>query len=242
MKFQLIPIVLISVFSMISCTSSGTGTSTGGLVDLRSNETLSIEIELEAPKWNSPPELEITIDKELIGYYTRNSKPGKLVERATVLTPDKQLLFTITSSLDNEGRTVKIRNIEKKEGMIRAPYSPSAPIVADVDLFEWPYSIGSGYARKAGADGYRHRQWIIVDEMGLAMVIETKVWKDDFRDAVVATTELTSRHDEILLFSTLSVVFGELDAADRDREAQERAIGQVTDEARKDSGFSIGTF
>jgi hypothetical protein len=76
---------------MISCTSSSGGTSTGGLVDLRSNETLCVEIELETPAWYSPPELEIAIDKELIGYYTRNSKPEKLAGRATVLTPDKQL-------------------------------------------------------------------------------------------------------------------------------------------------------
>jgi hypothetical protein len=75
--------------------------------------------------------------------------------------------------------------------------------------------------------------------MGLAMVIETKVWKDDFRDAVVATPKLTSRRDEILLFSTLSVVFGELYASDRDREAQERAMGPLTDEAVRDSGFKF---
>ena len=238
MSIRSIAMVIIVVTILVSCVSTGTG----GLVDLRSDETLSVEIELEEPAWDSPPELEILADNELIGYYTRSSKPGKLVDTATVLTPDRELLFTITSSLDDHGREVLIRDAENVEGRIRAAYSPSAPVFADIDLFGWPYAMKSGYARKAGAEGYRHRQWIITDEWGPAFILETKVWADDYRDAVAATAELASREDEILLFSTLSIVFMELDAADRAREAQERAAGQVMDEARKDSGFSIGGF
>lgn len=238
--------VMLPVFAMISCTSSesggDSGTGVGGLIDLRSYESLSMEIELEVPKWNSPPNLEILIDGEAAGYYTRDSKPGKLIDIATVLDLEERLLFTVESSNNDEGREIVIVDSQGKTGTLRAPYAPSASVTAEVDLFGWPYRMGSGYARKAGADGYRHRQWILVDSAGIAMINESKVWNDNRRDAVMATPEFVSRKDEVLLFSLLSVVFGELDTADRDREIQQRALGQLTDEARKDSGFSFDVF
>jgi hypothetical protein len=221
--------VIVGVAVLASCAGSSSGVGVGGLIDLRSFESLSIEIELQKPKWNSPALLEILRDDEVIGYYTRSSKTGKLIETATVHGPDRNRIFTIHSSLDKEGR-------------ISAPHSPSAAAPAEVDLFDWGYSMGSGYAREAGADGYRHRQWMIADSSGLAMVFETKIWKDNFRETLKATMELASRQEELLLFSTVAVVFRELDAIDREREAQERAMGQLTDEAMKDSGFKFDVF
>jgi hypothetical protein len=242
MKIFRVAAVIVGVAVLASCAGSSSGVGVGGLIDLRSFESLSIEIELEKPKWNSPPLLEILKDDEVIGYYTRSSKAGKLIEMATVHGPDRNRIFTIHSSLDKEGRNLMILDENNKEGRISAPYSPSAAAPAEVDLFDWGYSMGSGYARKAGADGYRHRQWMIADSSGLAMVIETKIWKDDFRETLMATVELASRQDELLLFSTVAVVFRELDAIDREREAQERAMGQVTDQAMKDSGFKFDVF
>ena len=233
-----IALTLVGAMMLGACISS----STGGLTDLRSDEVLTIEIELEKPKWNPQPELEILADGNQIGYYTRSSKPGKIVDTATVLDAGKNLLFTIYSRIEDDDRMVTISDKDNREARISAPYSPSAPVMADVDLFDWPYSLRSGYARKAGTEGSRHRQWIFSNADGAAeMVIETKVWVDDFRAAVMVNSSLMSRRDELLLFSVLSVVFEELDAVDRAREAQERAAGQVMDEARKDSGFSFGT-
>ncbi len=234
--FKVALFLMVSGALLASCASTGSGR----LLDLRSDENLTLEIELEKPKWNSPPELEILAGGDLTGYYTRSSKPGKLIETATVLDSDKNLLFTIQSGLDDKGRKLTIIDAGGKEGRISAPYSPSVPVTAEAELFDWPYALHSGYARKAGAEGYRHRQWIFSDQGRPVFVVETKIWKDDFREKVMAEFGLTAGKEELLLFSTLAVVFRELDAADRAREAQERAAGQVMDKSRKDSGFSLG--
>jgi len=223
---------------LVSCASTGSDR----LLDLRKNEFLTVEIELEKSKWNSPPELEILADGKLIGYYTRSGKPGKLVDTATVPDTEKNLIFSVQSALDDEGRKIIITDTAGGEARISAPSSPSAPVSAEADLFGWPIVLYSGYARKAGAEGYRHRQWIFAEQGVPVFVIETKIWKDDFREKVLADIGLNARQEELLLFSTLVVVFRELDAADRYREAQERAAGQLMDEARKDSGFSLSTF
>ncbi len=136
---------LIVIVVLTSCAGSSTGVGVGGLIDLRSFESLAIEIELEKPKWNSPPLLEILKDDEVIGYYTRSSKAGKLIETATVHGPDRNRIFTIHSSLDKEGRNLMILDENNKEGWISVPYSPSAAAPAEADLFDWGYSMGSGF-------------------------------------------------------------------------------------------------
>ena len=214
----------------------------GGLVDLKSDEAPTVEVEFQKQKWNSPPLLEFGVKKgDLLGYYSRPEQSGLNPDDLEVFNTSRNLLFVVKAVIQDDGREMTIFRDGEKYGVIRSEYAPSTPRPADMEYPDPSVRLDYGYARKGGSDGYRHEQWILSREGLSQMIFETRydVQSGNIRRKLVTTPGFLASGDDALMWLAITRVLIDIDDAERNREQQEEAMRYLMDEARKDSGFSL---
>ncbi len=238
MNVRPIGFVAVLTFGLpTSCVS----TNTGGLIDLKADGAPSVKLKFEEIRWNSPPLIEFGVRKgDQLGYYSRPEDLEGDIDALQVYDLEENLLYTVTVFIDEEGRELLIDGPGGEKGSIRSPYAPSSPHRAELQYPDEAYSLFFGYARKGGAEGYRHKQWIVSRD-GVSLVIHNT---RDNVDGNVQTEILVSESflrdgDDVLLWSALGLLMFEIDQIDRNREVQVAAMDYLMDEAKEDSGLKL---